>query len=138
MRLDLRSAVSTQAAHGVTVQQTTEKISCSRRDNVAAGEGQRLLQDLAIHFVGVFIIEWRQACQHLVEQDTESPPIHGLGVAVAEEKFRSEIFGSSTERLGLVSYVGLIMSEEILLLVRSSSFISSLQRPKSQRAICPV
>jgi hypothetical protein len=56
------------------------------------------LQDLAVHFVGVLIVEWRQACQHLIEQDTESPPIHSLGVAVAKEKFWGEVFGSSTER----------------------------------------
>ena len=98
VRLDLRSTVGTQSAHRVTVQQSTEKIPRSRRDDVAAGEGQRLLQDLTIHFVGVFIIEWRQACQHLVEQNTESPPIHSLGVAVAKEKFWSQIFRGSTER----------------------------------------
>jgi hypothetical protein len=98
VRLDLRSTVRTQSAHGVTVQQSSEKISGSRWDNVAAGESQRLLQDLAIHFVGIFIVEWRQACQHLIEQDTESPPIHGLGVPITKEKFWSKIFGSSAER----------------------------------------
>jgi hypothetical protein len=55
------------------------------------------LQDLAVHLVGVLIIEWGKARQHLVEQDTQSPPIDGLGVAIAKEKFGGEIFGSSTE-----------------------------------------
>jgi hypothetical protein len=97
VRLDFSSAVGAQSAHGITVQQSSEKIPSGRRDNVAGRESQRLLQDLAVHLVGVLIIEWGKARQHLVEQDTQSPPIDGLGVAIAKEKFGGEIFGGSTE-----------------------------------------
>jgi hypothetical protein len=58
VRLDLSGTVGTQTALGITVQQTGEKITGGRWHNVATGEGQRLLQDLAVHFVCVFIVEW--------------------------------------------------------------------------------
>jgi hypothetical protein len=66
VRLDFSGTVGTQSAHGITVQQSCEKIPSGRRDDIAGGESQRLLQDLAVHFVGVLIIEWRKTSKHLV------------------------------------------------------------------------
>jgi hypothetical protein len=97
VRLDLCSTVGTQSALGIAVQQAREKIPSGRGDDFAAGECQGLLENLAVHFVGVLVIERRKSCQHLIQQDTESPPIDGLGVSVAKQKFGSEIFGSSAE-----------------------------------------
>jgi len=59
VRLDLGGTIGTQTALGITIQQTGEKIPGGRRYDVAAREGQRLLQNFAVHLVGVFIVEWR-------------------------------------------------------------------------------
>lgn len=59
---------------------------------------QRLSEDLAIHIVGVFIIKWWQASQHLIQQYTERPPIDSLGIASTRQELRSEVLWCSTER----------------------------------------
>lgn len=97
VRFDLCGAVSTETTNGITVQQSCEQITGGRWYNVAAREGQRFLQNLAVHLVDVLIVERRQTCQHLVEQDTQSPPINSLGVAIAKQKFGSKVFGSTAE-----------------------------------------
>lgn len=98
MRLDLSGSVGTQPALRIPVQQSREEIPRGGWDNIAAREGERFLQDLAVHLVGVLIVEWRQPRQHLIKQDTQSPPIHRLRVAIAKQEFRREVLGSSTER----------------------------------------
>jgi hypothetical protein len=55
------------------------------------------MKNLAIHIIRILIIEWWEASQHLVEQDTKGPPIHRLGVAIAKQKLRSKVFGSTAE-----------------------------------------
>lgn len=97
VRFDLCGAVSTETTNGITVQQSCEQIASGRWYDVAAWEGQRFLQDFAVHFVDILVVEWRKACQHLVEQDTQSPPIDSLGVAITKQKLRSKVFGSAAE-----------------------------------------
>lgn len=97
MRLDVGCTVGPETTLRIAVQQFREKIPRRARNNVAAGEGQRLLQDLAVHLVGVFVIEWRKTSEHLIEQDTECPPIDALGVAIAQQKLWSEVLGGTAE-----------------------------------------
>ena len=58
---------------------------------------QGLRENLAIHLVGVLIVEWWQASQHLVQENAEGPPIDRLGVAAASEEFWGKILGRTTE-----------------------------------------
>lgn len=97
MRLDFCGAIGTQTALGVTVQQAGEKIPSGRGNNVTAGEGQWLLQDLAVHLIDGLIVERRETSQHLVQQNTKSPPVHRLGVPVTKKQFGGKIFRSSAE-----------------------------------------
>lgn len=95
--LDLCGTTGTQTGLGVPVEQPREKIPSSRGDDFRTGEGERLLENLLVHHIGVFVIERRQTSQHLVKEDTQCPPVDGLGVAVANEQLRSKVLRSSTE-----------------------------------------
>lgn len=97
MRLDLGSTVGTQSALGIAIKQPREKIPRSGRHNITAGEGQGFLENLAVHLIGVLVIERWQASKHLVKQDTKRPPIHRLRVAIAKEQFRGKVLGGSAE-----------------------------------------
>ena len=44
------------------------------------GEGEAVGHDLAIHLLHVLGVEGREACQHLVQQRSETPPVHCLSV----------------------------------------------------------
>lgn len=97
VRLDLCGTVGTKTTLGIAIEQAREEIPSSWGDNVTAGEGQGFLQNLAVHLVGVLVIEWWQTCQHFVKQDTEGPPIHGLGVSVAKQQLGGKILRSTAE-----------------------------------------
>jgi hypothetical protein len=92
-------AFDTEATCGVASEELSEDRACVFGELVS--EFKRLVQDLLVHLVGVLVVEGRQTVNHLVEEDTESPPIDGLVVAVTGENFRSEVFGSATEGVGL-------------------------------------
>jgi hypothetical protein len=85
VRLDLCGTVGTETTLRIAVEQAREKIPSSWWDDITAGESQGLLQDLAVHLVRVLVVEGGQTRQHLIEQDTQSPPIHCLRVPIAEQ-----------------------------------------------------
>lgn len=97
VRLDLCGTVGTKTTLGITIKQARQEIPSSGGNNVAAREGQRFLQNLAVHLVGVLIVERRQTGQHFVEQDTESPPVHGLCVSIAKKQFGGKVLRSTAE-----------------------------------------
>ena len=97
VRLDLGGTVGTQTTLRIAIEQARKKIPSSWGDNVTAGEGQGLLQNLAIHLVGVLIVERWQTRQHFVEQNTECPPIDTLGVSVAKQQLGGKILRSTAE-----------------------------------------
>jgi hypothetical protein len=97
VRLDLCGTVGTKTTLGIAIKQARQEIPSSGGNNVAARESQGLLQNLAVHFVGVLIVERRQTGQHFVEQDTESPPVHGLGVSIAKKQLGGKVLRSTTE-----------------------------------------
>lgn len=60
MSFDLSSAVSTEPSLRVAVQETGQKIFGRCGHDVETGEVKRLLQDLAVHFGRVLIVERRK------------------------------------------------------------------------------
>jgi hypothetical protein len=67
MSFDLRGTIRTQSALRIAVQQTGQKILGRGGNNLRPGEMERVLENFAVHFVGVFVIEGRKASQHFVE-----------------------------------------------------------------------
>ena len=49
--------------------------------------------------------EWRLAYEHLVEDDTNTPPVAHLRVAGPGKHFRSDVIGSTDEGMGEASQV---------------------------------
>eukprot|EP00906_Rhabdomonas_costata_P037627 RCo053038 len=66
------------------------------------GKSQGLVQDEPVHLVGVLRVERRNAHEHLVQQNPQSPPIDGLPVARPFKNLRSNVLGSSAEGEGLL------------------------------------
>jgi hypothetical protein len=97
VRLDLCGTVGTKATLRIAIEQARKKIPSSWGNNVTAGEGQGLLQNLAVHLIGVLIVERRQTRQHLVEQNTECPPIDRLGVSITKQQLGGKVLRSTTE-----------------------------------------
>ena len=95
------------------------------------------LQDFPVHLVRIFIVEGRKARQHFIEKNSESPPINCFSITVAKEKFGCEILRCAAESWFSLSYDCLLLKALYLLFVRSSSFMSNLHSPKSQRAMWP-
>ena len=58
MSLDLRRTTCAQAPGGIAIQQASEEILGGRRHDLRTGEVKMLRQDLAIHLVGVLVVEW--------------------------------------------------------------------------------
>lgn len=97
VRLDLSRALGSQTLLCVAVEQTSEEVACSRGNDLRPREVQRLGENLAVHIVGVLVVERRETSQHLVEKDTQCPPIYRLRVATTGEKLGSKVFGRTTE-----------------------------------------
>ncbi len=62
-----------------------------------------LLSDEFVHFEIIIAssVKGRKSNDHLVGQNTKSPPIDWETMTFFIEDFRSKIFGSSAERVGL-------------------------------------
>ena len=84
MRLDLARAIGAQATIRAAVKQLREQVFGGGGHDLGTGEVQRLGEDLAVHFVGVFVVVGWEAGQHFVQEHAERPPVDGLGVALAE------------------------------------------------------
>ena len=98
MRLNLRRTISAQSPISIAVQQFLEQIPCCIwHDALVGGEVQRLVENLAVHFIRVFVVEGGKTCQHFVEEDAESPPVNGFVVAGALKKFGGEVFRCAAE-----------------------------------------
>ena len=95
--LDFRSTVSAQAALWVTVEKARKQILRCTGDDIRAWESKWFLENLAVHLVGVFIVERWQTSQHFVEKHAKRPPVNRLGIAVSKEQLRGKVFGSATE-----------------------------------------
>lgn len=97
VRLDLGGALGSQTLLCVAVEEAGQKVACSGGDDLGPREMQRLSEDLAVHVVGVLVVKGWKTCQHLVEEDTECPPIYRLCVSAASEEFRGQVLGCSAK-----------------------------------------
>lgn len=88
MVLDILGAVDAKSLARISVKQTGQKRPGFRTN--AIGEAQRFGENLAVHLVGVFVVEGRKTSEHFVQEDTKSPPINAFSVAVTGKKFRSK------------------------------------------------
>jgi hypothetical protein len=95
--LDFCRAVGTQAALWITVEKASEQVLGCAGDDIRAWESKRLLENFAVHLVGVLIVEWWESSQHFVEKHAESPPVNRFGISISEEKLGSEILRGATE-----------------------------------------
>ena len=141
MPLDLVSAVVTQPPLRIPLQQSSHHAPRFGRDIGRAVE--RVGEDPLVHNVHVLVVERRQAGHHLIDQHAESPPVNGLGIPLAFEEFRGDVFWCATEGYG--SRVRLVSDDKSLAYVRRDSLVAfsvsdifSLHNPKSQSAMCPV
>jgi len=96
--LDLVTAVITQPPLRVPLQQSGHHTPRFRGD--IGREIERVGEDPLVHDVDVLVVERRQACHHLVDKHTESPPVDSLGISLAFKEFRSDVFWRATEGYG--------------------------------------
>jgi len=73
-------------------------------DSVLAfiGEDDTRLSNLEQEKASLLIVERRNADQHLVDQDTECPPIYGEVMALLSDHLWRQIFGCTTKSAGQI------------------------------------
>ena len=64
-----------------------------------AGELNLALEDFLVDGHGVVVVERVDARQHLIGEDAERPPVHGLAVALVQEHFGGEVLRRATQRI---------------------------------------
>lgn len=111
VRLDLGRAVGTETLLRVTVEQLGQKVLGGRRYHVVAGEVEGFRENLAVHLVRVLVVEGRQSRKHLVQKDSERPPIHRLVVALSHKQLGRQVLGSTTEGVGAVFVLHVQLAE---------------------------
>ena len=57
------------------------------------------IDDLPVDVHWVFVLEGWEASQHLVDQDSKSPPVYWLAMALIQENLRSDVLRSTTNRV---------------------------------------
>jgi len=104
VREDLFDAVGSESLSAVLVEELHNEVLgfVGHVDLVADGVGEvhGALLNEEVHSVLVTMEEGRNTDDHLVNQDSEGPPIDGVVMTVANEHLRGEILGSSTEGVG--------------------------------------
>ena len=68
-------------------------------------------QNILIDCHGVIIREGVDADLHLINQDSEAPPVHGLTMAFLQQNFRGKVLGCSTQ--GVRSSIDMFCKTEI-------------------------
>lgn len=64
------------------------------------GEGDLPLQDVPVDTHGVLVVEGVDSSVHLVDQHSQSPPIHGLSMPLVEDDLGSDVFGGPADGEG--------------------------------------
>ena len=72
------------------------------------GRGGRSNGSLFVDLNGVLVPEWRVACQELIDEDPQSPPVDGRGVTLVVDDLWREILWRPAERVRLDRPVPLI------------------------------
>lgn len=55
------------------------------------------LQDVLVNYEGIIVCEGVDTGDHLVDQDTQSPPVDRFSVSLVLKNLRSEVFGGTAE-----------------------------------------
>jgi hypothetical protein len=129
--LDLCRTLGSQALLCIAVEQSSQEVARGRWDNLWTREVQGLGENLAVHVVGVLVVERWETRQHLVQKDTESPPIDRLRVPGAGEELGCEIFWCSTERWQTLVDISMMFST---LLTVCSVFVLHVKLAKTKVA----
>ena len=95
---DLVTAVVSQPPLRIPLQQSSHHAPRFGRDVRREVEG--VAEDPLVHDIHVLVVERRQAGHHLVDKHAESPPVNGLGIPLAFEEFRRDVFWCTTEGYG--------------------------------------
>lgn len=66
----------------------------------SAWEGNLSSEDVFVDTHWVFIVEGIDSGVHFINQDTESPPINGLSMALVENDFRGDVLRSTANGEG--------------------------------------
>ena len=85
------------------------------------------------HFVdihGVIVAKGSMACMHLVNEDTERPPVHRLGVAFVEQNFGGDVLRRATNSIGsLFYYFSKSVVDQLQIAIIRNHYIFWLQVP---------
>jgi len=109
-----------------------------------AGELNLTLEDLLVNGHRVIIVERVNTGQHLVGEDAERPPVHGLAVALIKEHFGCQVLRSAAERISArlavlgksevcQFEVALLVDQDVLRLQISVNDIQGMQVLEHQR-----
>ena len=82
--LDLLSPVHAEAFSRVAADKSCQDAARLAADDVTEDEG--IVQDLLVHHIRVLIVEGRKTGKHLVQEDTECPPVDGPVWAGSQHK----------------------------------------------------
>lgn len=85
------------------------------------------------HFVdihGVIVAKGSMACMHLVNEDAERPPVHGLGVAFVEQNFGGDVLRRATNSISsLFHYFSKSVVDQLQVTIVRNHYIFWLQVP---------
>ena len=109
MSLDLICTIHTQPLRRITREQTSQDTLRCRAN--AFAKHKRVLQDLLVHDIGVLIVVRRETGKHLVEEDTQCPPVDDFVVAFSVQNLGSEVLGCTAEGVGLVGVFHVELAE---------------------------
>lgn len=56
------------------------------------------------HFLMISIIEWWRTIYHLIDKDAKSPPVSRISLAFIHDNLRTDIIGSSSQGISLLSF----------------------------------
>jgi len=100
MRLDGGNTLEAQPLGRIADQKLRDEVLCGGVK--ARWENKRVVENLAVHDIDILIVERRQGCQHLVQENPERPEIDGPCVALAQKQLWRQVLGGSTEGVGLL------------------------------------
>ena len=114
---DLVDTIGSESCLTVLVEQLDNKVLCFWRDsNLVADwvwEVYWALSDQEVHSVPVAVEEGWNADDHLVDQDSECPPVDSVVVAVPDKHFWGQVLSGATERVCELTVVNGFSETEI-------------------------
>ncbi len=97
MPFDIIKLIASEASLRVAVEEKDDEVLRFGGDGVLFGEDQPCVQDEFVHRLDIFIIIWRASNQHLVDQNSVTPPVHRFSIRFASHDLGWEIRRRSGE-----------------------------------------